>query len=192
LEKMNDYNLEFCHIYSGEKLNREHLSSIRRYKIFLNKNKNKKIVSVVLIDNYNSQKSFNINNFICSLRKLNICPDFLVFEKDIVNSAKNFIKKLPKKEIIKSSNAIYLRNKVPILLKKGNKYSCTFLISCWILARFGVFKLPIKKLTDSSFSAGGLVTILPRKYEMVELNAQKIISKTKYSYLLSNLDYIFF
>ena len=62
---MNDYNIEFSHIYLNEQVSEEHKLSYQWFKLLRKTLSNTKIVSVIMIDDY------NVNTILKSLTMIN-------------------------------------------------------------------------------------------------------------------------
>ncbi len=185
-----DYNIEYSHIYTDEEFGFEQRKSIKILKNVTERLKRakKSYVLTVLIDEYNSiEPTLSIKNFLGYLEKFKAKPDFVCYESQLVSSYKLLLKKM-----IPS-----LRKKYVKYIEKHKKIPCSFLIALSYLKRLGLLKIrgpELDSLKEPSqpFVAKKIITILPRKYQAVEMKALKIIEATRFKRYLENILNIFF
>jgi len=199
---MNDFNIEFAHIYADENFGEEQIKSISRLKKIQEEliKKKKSFVKVVLVDEYSPiLNTLEDNDFLNNLKERGIHPDFLVHESDLSEIAKDVISLIPKnlikKEKFKSGeNSLLVKDNKKIgLINSSGKFTCSILVAAWILVRFGIYNLhSIKKFSNKNFEAKGLITILPQKYKKTEQKVLDILETTKYKNLIKNIKYEFF
>lgn len=200
--EMADFNIEFGHIYADKKFGDEQVKSILRLKGVIKElsKKEKSFVTVVLIDEYSPMKNtLKDVNFLNSVEEEGINPDFVAYESALSNIAEEVISMISK-DLLKEQKfgekgvlLLSLKNNNIGLKDSQGKYSCSLLIAAWILARFGILKVPsLKKFSNKDFAANKLITILPKKYEETEEKVLDILRVTKYKDLLKNIRYEFF
>src|SRR3989344_1903930 len=154
---MNDYNIEFCHIYADQQLSDEQIASCFWHDMIRKCLKGKKLSSTILIDDYNAENKLDIGLLLKNLKKRRIPVDFIAFERRLAKTADKLIQSIQKSRLELKKNRIFLKTKRKILLKKDGWYSCSLLISCWILVRFGVYKIPLVKVRRNDFVAKKLI-----------------------------------
>ena len=199
---MNEFNVEFAHIYADQEFGQEQIKSILKLKKVVQElqKKKKSFSSVVLIDEYSPPVcTLDEKYFLNKILEHNLSPDFIVYESQPCKVAETVIKLLPKNSLQMQK---FNNKKVLLLVTKGKKiglkdnfgkYTCSLLIAAWILVRFGVLQLSsLKKLKNKELSANRLITILPQKYKETEQKVLEILAVTKYKYLIKNIKYEFF
>ncbi len=200
--QMNDYNIEFAHIYADQMFGEEQHKSIAKLKTLIKRlqQKKKSFTTTLLIDEYNS-KSYVLQEieFLQEIKEQGVQLDFLAYESTLTTIAEKVIRLIPKKLIVthkfkdREVKIFKKRDKMIGLKDSHGKHTCSLLITAWILTRFGIYPLPsLQKLSRNSFRANRLITILPKKYHLSERKAIDILKTTKYKSLISKMDYIFF
>jgi hypothetical protein len=199
---MQDYNIEFAHIYADKKFGEEQQKSIEILKKTLKKLKNNSIVTCILIDEISPEKnSLNFEMFKQKILSFNVPLDYVAYESTLSTVAEWIMGQIPaahlktekfgKKEVI-----LLVNHNVKIGLKeKSGKYSCSLLIAAWILCRLGLCKsnTPVMdKLSQKPFEAKELITILPEKYRKTEHKVWEILKISNFKDSLDKLEYIFF
>ncbi len=188
--KKLDYNIEYAHIYADEHFGTEHKKSVEELHKIITKLKqsNKSYVLSVLIDEYNSiRHTLNIKNFLKKLEQSNSKPDFIGFESRLVKDKDSLLKEMSKK----------IRKEYEEYIIKQGKIPCSFLIALWYLKRLGLLNMKGEELHSISkenkpFIAREIITILPKRYQAIEIKALKIIKSTKFKKYLKNIKNIFF
>ncbi len=199
---MNDFNIEFAHIYADQEFGKEQVNSISKLKIIekeLEENK-KSFVAGVLIDDYSPIVcTLDENDFLEKIKKSGVSPDFIAHESELSGIADSVISSIPEnlletqkfqdKEVL-----LLIKDGKRIGLKDGSgKHTCSVLIAAWTLVRFGRYELDsMKKFSSKEFKANQLITILPTKYEETEQKVIDILEVTKYQDLIKNIRYEFF
>ena len=190
---MNEINIEFAHIYADESFSEEQKASCDWFKKLSHGLKGKKFCSVVMIDDYNPGYRIDYHLILNKLKKERVMPDFIAFERDLVDIAPNILNALPRGRKVLKNDRLYLDAwHRKILLKNHGKYSCALLIACWILARLGEFTVPLIRLGEKEFKAKEVMTLLPQKYLDVELKAIEILKSTKYRRHVDRINHLFF
>ena len=185
-----DFNIEYAHIYADELFGKEHQKSIKELRKIINRLKrlNKSYVLTVLIDEYSPcQNRLSIKQFLDKLDELNSKPDYLAFESQLA----------PCKDLLLKEMKGKIRKEYETYIKKHGKIPCSFLIAVWYLKRLGLIKTEKGELTHLSknnkpFSAKKIITILPKKYQTVEIKALKIIRATRFKKYLTKISNVFF
>lgn len=215
MEKVN-YNIEFAHIYSDEKIGEEQLKSAEVVKNLVKKlNKQSKTYTLcVLIDEYHPVYSnFDLDKFLTHFKKMGIPPAYIGYEGELIPAARLLLKQIPEefliskkmhtklkfvKEIIslKTNNKWMKLKELPVVKFQEN-YTCVLLSAAWSLLRLGLIQskhaVRITGLTDSNpFPGENLITVLPKKYEPVERRALEIIKSTPFESYIKNMKHIFF
>lgn len=187
--KKVDYNIEYAHIYSDEFFGKEQEESVKELHKTIERLKRlkKTYVLTVLIDEYNpTEHTLDIENFLATLKKLNAKPAFLMFESHLVCYKNILLKKMKGK----------IGREYEKYIKKHNKVPCSFLIAIWHLKRLGLLKSKNSKLQQltggKQFIANKIITILPKKYQGVELKTIEIIESTNFKRQVTNIAHIFF
>jgi hypothetical protein len=189
-DKKVDYNIEYAHIYTDESFGKEHRKSIEELHNVLKmlKQLKKSYVLTVLIDEYNPvQHKLNIKEFLNRLAQLSSKPDYVGFESKLASDKNLLLNEVDKKT--KKEYEKYIR--------KHRKIPCSLLIALWHLKRLGFIKTKNEELIPLSrnnkpFVARKIITILPRRYQEVEMKALKIIESTRFKKSLENILNIFF
>jgi len=206
---MLDYNIEFAHIYADEPFGNEQFKSMELLKKVIAKLKKegKTFVISILIDEFHPVVfKLDENEIIEEFKKQGIVVDFIGYESKLGSIADEIIKELPK-SMLKLEHFNKPEKEV-LLLKNHNgkiglkeefefmyRHTCALLSASWSLCRLGEFKIPqdaIHNLTNKSFEAKKLITILPEKYHPVEDKVIDIIKSTKFKNSVKNMEYEFF
>lgn len=186
-----DYNIEYAHIYTSEKFGLQHKKSIEILKDTIKKLKRlkKSYVLSLLIDDYNpSNPILNIKEFLADLKKFDANPDFICFESKLVRDYEVLLKEIEgplRKEYIK-------------YIGKHKKIPCSFLIAVWHLKRLGLLRISKEELNylgrnpQKTFVAKKVITILPRKYQKLEMRGLEIIASTRFKKYIDDILDIFF
>lgn len=185
-----EYNIEYAHIYADECFGNEHKKSVEQLKKTiqqLNINSTNYTL-VILIDEYNSKKqTLNIKQFLKSLKDMGAEPDILGFESKLAPYKKQLLNALDLKT----------KKKYKHYIKKHRKIPCSFLAAIWHLKRLGAIKTKNKELKritsiQKSFVAKKIITILPQRYQEVEIRAQEIIKASKFKPYAEKMISVFF
>ena len=75
------------------------------------------------------------------------------------------------------------------------RHTCALLSASWSMCRLGILKIPqdaIRKLSNKTFEAHKIITILPEKYRVVEDKVLEIIKSTKFNDVVQDIEYEFF
>lgn len=172
---INNYSVEFFHIYSDETINDTHKLSLHYLK------EAKKSWSfnhdlILLIDDYNPTKFILDETELFEYLKSEDClPDFWAYEKDLVPIAKLLLENVSSSKIKKNYMGY---------IEQHNKYPCSLLTASWYLVRLGAVpgQEIIKSSSDQKFiPASKLINILPFDYKPVELRARKLIKNSIFS-----------
>ncbi len=184
------YNIEYAHIYADKLFGKEQQKSIKELRKTVNRLKrlNKNYVLTVLIDEYSpSQNRLSIKQFLDKLDELKSKPDYLAFESQLA----------PYKDLLLKEMKGKIKKEYKTYIKKHGKIPCSLLIAIWYLKRLGLIKAEKGELTHLSknnkpFPAKKIITILPKKYQIVEIKALKIIRATRFKKYSAKISNIFF
>ncbi len=204
-----DYNIEFAHIYADEQFGDEQIRSIKVLKkVISNLNKNNKsFVISVLIDEFHPVVfKLNENEMIKEFLKYNVAVDFIGYESKLGVVADEIINYLPK-SMLKlehfnkpEKEALVLENhNSKIGLREefefAYRHTCALLSASWSMCRLGIQKIPqdaVRSLSNKTFEAHKVITILPEKYRAVEDKVIEIIKSTKFKSATKDIEYEFF
>ncbi len=200
---MNDFNIEFAHIYADQEFGEEQIKSISKLKTTIEKlrKKKKSFVTTILIDEYSPIVcTLNEENFLQKVTEQGVSPNFIAYESKLSDIAENIISFIPKNLL---STQKFKNKKSLLLVTKDRKiglkdsfgrHTCSLLIAAWILVRFGLYEIPsIQKLSkNKQLPAKHLITILPKKYEETEQKVFDILEVTKYKNFLKKINYKFY
>jgi len=215
MEKVN-YNIEFAHIYSDEKIGEEQLKSAEVVKDLVKKldKESKTYTLCILIDEYHPVYSnFNLDKFLTHFKKMGIPPAYIGYEGELIPAARLLLKQIPEEFLIskkmhtklkfvqeiislKTSNKWMKLKELPVV-KFQEDYTCVLLSAAWSLLRLGLIQskhaVRVTGLTDPNpFLGENLITVLPKKYEPVEKRVLEIIKNTPFESYIKNMKHIFF
>ena len=151
---MEDYNIEFAHIYADKGFGKEQLESVSRLKEVIKELKKKKrtFQTVILIDEYSPTScTLDEQKFLEKVSAQGVNPDFVAHESDLTDIAGRIIGIIPK-ELLKRQR--FGKREVTLLVVGGKRiglyedtgrYTCAMLIAAWTLVRFGVYEMPSSK-----------------------------------------------
>ena len=197
---MNDYNIEFGHIYIDQNPKKEQTDSLRILKELEKelKRKRKKYVKTILIDDLNPEKSIlNIGDYSAGLDKAGE-TDFIFLESFLNIFKDKMLGDIGEDNLIKNNKKTFMKveggNNI-LLVKESGLGTCNFLVAIWFLARLGIYKDVARwgiNLNNKKFTAEKIITILSKKYESSDEQAKKIIEKTQYKNEIENMEFIYF
>lgn len=168
---MKDVSVEYAHIYTNNKISKEHEISIEILEKLKEEleSENQSLSLVILIDDYSfPDPTFDYANFSDWLTSKGFHPDITFRESQLIPLCDELIGKI-KDTKIKEQLVDYI---------KAKKYPCSLFIAAWYLLRLG-------KLGDNSFNKGliakRLINILPKSFKPFEDKALEIISSSDFS-----------
>ncbi len=195
---VNDYNIEFAHIYADKEFGKEQEKSIEILKKITEDltSRDKTFVTCILIDEFSpKEKTLDEDEFLGEIIERGAKIGFIYYESNLQDNAKKLIKLIDKSRLkvekFSGKDVIILDSKIGLTDKEG-KPTCSLLIATWILGRLGVHKLDLKDSTRKLFEAKKVITILPEKYKTSEAKALEIIKATKFKDQVKNIHYKFF
>lgn len=163
-------SVEYCHIYTDEDFGVEHSNAIKHLKATETEYEGSVIERVVMIDNYSPEEhTLNIEKFLLRLKENGAEPDKVVMEGDLVESAHTFLNLV---------NNRRLRSSYERYIEKNDGYvPCSLFIATWNAIRLGIIR-------DHKFQvlpADLVISILPRRFEIVEQKGIELVSNTDYA-----------
>ncbi len=169
---MKEVSIEYAHIYTNSKIEKEHEISISELASIDVVNKS----LVVLVDDYSfPDPTFDYNVFTAWLDQQGYGPNVIMRESQLIPLCDNVLSLMSESD---------QKNEI-IEYVKTKKYPCSLFIAAWYLLRLG-------KLTHSSFPieeyAEKLINILPESFQPFEEKGFSIIKETKYKELVSNIE----
>jgi hypothetical protein len=206
--KKFDFHIEFSHIYADEEFGEEQISGILKLKEVIEnlKAEGKTFITSILIDDFNPvQLKLDEDIFLSKVRSYGVPIDFVAYESKFCPVANKIIKTLPNSNLIfeyfnSSNKEILVLNsngkKIGLRERRSmkQKHTCAILSSAWTLCRLGCYNFPkgsLKKLSNKSYQAKEILTILPKKYMKSEDKVIEIIQSAKFSKLLTKVHYVF-
>jgi len=196
---MNDYNIEFAHIYADQTFGKEQIKSVKLLKNIIKKlvNEGKSFSTVILIDEFSPENNtLNEVEFLDKIRKNNVSIDFLAHESGLSEKLTKLLNGIDKKKLQTEGNTIFISDKGKrIGLRIKGRVTCSALMAIWTLSRLGIESLSnktIKPLTNKKFQGRKLITILPKKYRETENKVLTILKNTKHRGITNKLEYVFF
>jgi len=186
---MKKFSIEYAHIYVDEIFDESFIEIANEVKRLTKKitTNGDEVSLCVMIDDYNPIiHRLKIDEFIESLEKEGVAPDFVIFESELIKMKKDIMAVLRDGKI-KRYYEKYINTK--------NHFPCSFLIAVWYLMRLGVLssdKVDFYRYNkEKEFVAEKLVNVLQSKYTKVEDKAREIIESSTVSERLSDIEYKF-
>lgn len=179
------YSVEYFHIYTDEKINNTHKTSLN----YLKSAQTAWDFSpdpIILIDNYNPKTHTLSTEEILDFLKLNgMPPKYWAFEGDFIANAKILLEHLTSKKLTKNYEQY---------IKSHDKYPCSLLTATWYLTRLGKLDSSMIQSHDGNkyIPAARLVNILPKDYRSVELRAQDLILHSEFKESAHQIQDLFF
>lgn len=180
------YSVEFFHIYTDEKINGRHESSLKYLKEAM-KAWDFDYNLFVLVDDYNPTDHITTSDDVLKFLEQNgVTPDFWAFESAFIDNAELLLDAIEKDKT---------RNQYRKYIDKKGKYPCSLLAASWYLTRLG--RLPsnglMKKEGVREFTpADRLVNILPDDFRPVELRTRRLIASSKFKEDVDRIQDLFY
>ena len=133
---MKDLSIEYAHIYTNNKIGKEHQISINMLKEVKDQAEaqNKSISLVLLVDDYSfPDPTFDYDAFVVWLTEQGFKPDLVFRESQLIPVCDEVLKHV-KNEKLYEQLVDYVKTK---------KYPCSLFISAWYLIRLGKLTSPI-------------------------------------------------
>lgn len=179
---MKSVSIEYAHIYTNQKIDKEHTLSLEilgELRQQLDK-KNQTYNLVIMVDDYSfPDPSFDYADFSSWLEGKGHKLDFIIRESQLIPACDDVLKNVLDAGL-KEQITDYIKTK---------KYPCSLFIATWYLLRLGYVQHP---LFDTSFQAEKLVNILPTSFKPFEDKALEIIRSTPFRDAASKIEYKFF
>jgi hypothetical protein len=179
---MKNVSIEYAHIYTNNKINEEHETSVQ----ILTELKNELDASgqtmslVVMVDDYSfPDPTFDYGEFTNWLAGKGLKPDLVIRESQLIPLCDQVISLIEKSKL-KEQITEYIRNK---------KYPCSLFIATWYLLRLGHLNFDA---FNKDLAAEKLINILPQSFKPFEDQGLDIISSTKFAESKSKIEYKFF
>jgi len=183
------YSVEFFHIYTDEKINGRHESSLKYLKEAM-KAWDFDYDLFVLVDDYNPTEHITTSDDVMKFLGQNgVTPDFWAFESAFIENAELLLDAIEKDKI---------RKQYRKYINKKGKYPCSLLAASWYLTRLG--RLPHTgqmngagdKTSEQFAPAHRLVNILPDDFRPVELRTRSLISNSKFKEDVDRIQDLFY
>ena len=177
-----DISIEYCHIYTNNKINLEHETSLKilsQIKAGLIA-ENKSMSLSVMIDDYSfPDPNFDYDELASWLDSYSLKPDFMFRESQLIPHCDTVLKLIDQPKL-RETIADYIKTK---------KYPCSLFIATWYLIRLGLLESDIY---DTELTARRLINILPESYRPYEEKGLDIIAATKHRGAVQRIDYHYF
>ena len=175
----NDLSIEYAHIYTNNKIDKEQEVSPQILNKVTKKLKdqNKSYSLVVMVDDYSfPDPSFDYKYFTSWLGNQGFKPDLVFRESQLIPVCDQVLSKL-KNSKLKEDLIDYIKTK---------KYPCSFFIAAWYLLRLGYLEYP---MFDKQFVASDILNILPSSFRPFEEKGLEIIGATEFEESLDRIKY---
>lgn len=168
---MKKNSIEYAHIYTNSKIDKEHIISVQELKKVYKENDS----LVVMVDDYSfPDPTFDYDSFISWLTKEGYKPHVILRESQLIPLCDQVVK-LIRDSKLKKELVGYIKTK---------RYPCSLFIASWYLLRLGELEHPIFPKGEYSEK---LVNILAKSFKPFEEKAFEIIASTKYENVLSKI-----
>lgn len=188
---MNNYGIEYAHIYTDQSFSNEQVKGINELKN-LERRLQKRGFStsrLVLVDDHSPTISFdrfNFNSFLRHLKTSNALPDVVVMESEIAKYCESTLNLI---------NDNRLKWQLERYIESRKKIPCSLFIAAWYLLRLGAFgqeNVNVVYGNSEKIFSSKIITILPDSFQTPESNASEIINATKFKSLNNRIERIFF
>ncbi len=167
---MKDLSIEYAHIYTNDKIGKEHQTSLEELKKITEEAKSggQSVSLVILVDDYSfPDPTFDYDNFSAWLTDNGFKPDIIFRESQLIPVCDEVLKHLQDDQLREQLND-YIKSK---------KYPCSLFIAAWYLLRLGFLEYPT---FSKDLQAKELINILPESFKPFEDKGIEIISKTDF------------
>ena len=174
-----DVSIEYAHIYTNDKINKEHELSVSILKDLEEKLKQEGSTYslTVLIDDYSfPDTSFDYESFTAWLVERRFAPDVILRESELIPQCDQVLTRI---------NDMKLKKEL-LSYVKTKRYPCSLFIAAWYLLRLG--HLEHEKYNEK-FVARRLTNILPLSFKPFEDKALEIIANTNFSGAEKSIEY---
>lgn len=177
---MRNVSIEYAHIYTNNKVNEEHETSLKILNELKEQLGNQTTSLVVMVDDYSfPDPTFNYEDFSSWLSGQGFRPDLIIRESQLIPLCDEVIA-LIEDEKLKTQITEYIKVK---------KYPCSLFIAAWYLLRLGYLSFEI---FPDELKAEKLINILPESFKPFEDKGLEIIKATKYTAATNKIEYKFF
>ncbi|MGB0925365.1 MAG: hypothetical protein ACPGTS_01505 [Minisyncoccia bacterium] len=177
---MNDYSIEYAHIYTHQNIDLEHEFSTNILKEVFAELSGKKSL-VVMVDDYSfPDPGFQYDKLEIYISKKGFSPDLVIRESQLISACDVVLSKILDRKMHKQITSYIISNK---------KYPCSLFIATWYLLRLGRIE---SVFFDTNNSAKKLVNILPKSFAPFEDRALDIIRNTEFKEDISNIENRYF
>ena len=167
---MKDLSIEYAHIYTNDKIGKEHevsLDVLRKLTEEASK-EGESISLVILIDDYSfPDPSFDYEKFSAWLSENGFKPDLIFRESQLIPLCDEVLNHLHDDKLHEQLND-YIKTK---------KYPCSLFIAAWYLLRLGFIEYPT---FPKNLCAKELINILPESFKPFEDKGLEIMAKTDF------------
>lgn len=200
---MNDYNIEFGHIYIDQQPGSEQTQAIEILKSTIAKlnRAGKSHVTTMLIDDISPEGArLDIGGYTAATSS-NVPLDFIFLESTLGIFKDTILADIPETEKIhgRKNQSLYIKdsggNRVMILKPDGTP-TCSLYIAIWFLGRLGIYSDISRwgiNLHNKEFAARKIITILSEGYKLSDEQALAILEKTPHWNTINDrIDFIYF
>lgn len=188
---MNNYGIEYSHIYTNQSFGDEQMKGINELKNLEKRLQGKGFSTsrLILVDDYSPAISFDrfdFNTFLAHLKTSNALPDTIVMESEIAKYCKITLDLIDDKRI---------KHQLERYVESRKKFPCSLFIAAWYLLRLGAFgqeSIKVAYGNSEKIFSDRIITILPDSFQTPENNAFEIVRATKFKNLDSRIERIFF
>jgi hypothetical protein len=177
-----DTSIEYAHIYTNNKIDKEHHLSVEILEELYKQEKKKShsISLVVLVDDYSfSDPSFDYNEFSFWLGEKGFKPDLIIRESQLIPLCDQVLN-ISSDSKLKEQISDYIRAK---------KYPCSLFVASWYLLRLGYITAPF---FDKNQTAKKIINILPLSFKPFEDQAIEIIESTEFASTVKQIEWKYF
>ena len=165
---MKDLSVEYAHIYTNDKIGKEHEVSLDVLKKITGEasSSGQSISLVILVDDYSfPDPTFDYDKFSMWLSESGFKPDLIFRESQLIPLCD---------EVLKHLHDDKLREQLNDYIKSKN-YPCSLFIAAWYLLRLGFLEY---STFPKDLQAKELINILPESFKPFEDKGLEIMSKT--------------
>jgi hypothetical protein len=177
---MQDVSVEYAHIYTNNKVDEEHKTSLNILNELKDELTGQSLSLVVLVDDYSfPDPTFNYEEFSGWLGEHNLRPDLMFRESQLIPACD---------QVLQMVDDAKLKEEITDYIK-AKKYPCSLFIAAWYLVRLG--HIPFTAF-PGELVAKKLINILPESFKPFEDKGLEIIASTKFAEAVDKIEYKFF
>jgi len=175
-----DLSIEYAHIYTNNKIDEEHQTSLDILGELWTSLAGKDLSLVVMVDDYSfPDPTFDYEAFSEWLREQGLRPDLLFRESQLIPLCDQVLQHV-QEDRLRTQIVDYIKSK---------KYPCSLFIAAWYLLRLGHLE---SKLFPQELVAPKLLNILPESFKPFEDKGLEIIRATQFAEAADSIEYKFF